>query len=251
MTRSARSLDRVLCRCGVFTVLALCTYSAAAQTPFQDIHDPQAANPRSSTGLTPQTLTLPPSVHLTGKPIAGRWVAVLPLEPGAQVAVLPVKDGDRQVVLEGSHAGSSLLCVGGEKAATLCQKVLLRERGSVAVEGPVPGVRVIGQLLMGSAPASGVEVRVLPYPQPSEQLVTVPLYRDEKRLVTTLTTDAEGRFAVPLLAPGGYRLELRSPGAWSGQGAPFKVQDPQKMGQAADAAAPTLDLGALNLAKTR
>src|SRR6185295_7528708 len=121
---------------------------------------------------------------------------------------------------------------------------LFRHGFPAPVDGPVAGVRVTGRLLQGSAPAPGVQVRVLPHPLPGDQLVTVPFARDDKGLVTTVTTDEEGRFVVPLLAPGGYRLELRSPGSWAGQGAPFKVADPRKMGQAAAGSdAPTLYLG--------
>jgi hypothetical protein len=140
-----------------------------------------------------------------------------------------------------------MLCAGGEDGATACQRVILAAgTPSVAVSGPVPGVRVTGRLLSGKSPLPGAWLGIIPDQLNLRRFFAVPLERKDGKLIRTVTCDAQGRFVVPLLAPGDYRLDIHSPGGRVDLSEPFTVPLPEKLrakGEKAPAGPPVLDLG--------
>lgn len=178
---------------------------------------------------------------------AHRWVEATPDAPGSRAMSLPVADGASSVLLPESAPGAVVLCAGGEEGATGCERFVLAEGiRSVSVPGPVPGVRVTGRLLSGKSPLAGAWFGIIPDQLNLRRFFAVPLERKDGKLIRTVTCDAQGRFVVPLLAPGDYRLDIHSPGGRIDLSEPFTVPLPEKL-KAKDKKAPpgppVLDLG--------
>jgi hypothetical protein len=191
--------------------------------------------------------TPPPQLRLAGPAVPGRWVLVTPLAPGQGRRLLSVGDGGTSVSLAGIPSGLAVLCAGGPAAATLCERRLIESNATPGLDGPVPGVRIAGGVRIGRRPAAAARVAFVPYPLALRKPFAVPLYRDGQKLVADVRTDAKGRFAAPLLAPGRYRLDVKLAGGRIVQGEPFQVPDPRRLRRQADppGAVPTLDLGEL------
>jgi hypothetical protein len=117
---------------------------------------------------------------------------------------------------------------------------------SVSAPGPVPGVRVTGRLLSGKSPLAGAWLGIIPDQLKLRRFFALPLERKGEKLIRTVSCDAQGRFVVPLLAPGEYRLDIHSPGGRIDLSEPFTVPPPERLrakGKKAPPGPPVLDLG--------
>jgi Carboxypeptidase regulatory-like domain len=193
------------------------------------------------------TVVQAPHLRLSGQVVPGRWVLITPFSSSQAQKLLSVANGANSLSLAGTRPGLALLCMGGEGAATLCERQMIQEGTAVVLGGPVAGVRVAGRLRMGRRPAAGARIALVPHPLMLRKPFSVPLYRDGQKLVSELRTDELGRFAAPLLAPGQYRLDIRLAGGRILQGEPFQVPERRMLIHKGDspAAVPTFDLGEL------
>jgi hypothetical protein len=201
-----------------------------------------AASPQS--GVSP----IPPPIEVVVHSTAlHRWVEATPDAPGSQAKSLSVAGGASSISLPGLPPGTVVLCAGGDDGATACERVVLAAgTPSIAVAGPVPGVRVTGRLLSSKSPLAGAWFGIIPDQLNLHRFFAVPLERKDGKLIRTVTCDEKGRFAVPLLAPGDYRLDIHSPGGRIDLSEPFTVPPPEKLrakGEKAPAGPPVLDLG--------
>jgi protocatechuate 3,4-dioxygenase beta subunit len=188
-------------------------------------------------------------VQLAGEAARKRWLQVFPLTPHREDRLFLVEDGTRAVALDSVEPGPAMLCAGGMEVATRCERVLVEKEGFLTLAAPVAGVRVTGRLLVGRNPVSGARIAVVPEPLPARRFFSIPLFREGEHLETRVLSDEKGRFTIPLLAPGDYRLDIRSPGGRLDHGEPFTVPDPRKLRTRADPPGPPLfDLGDLGLA---
>ncbi|MEO1088603.1 MAG: carboxypeptidase-like regulatory domain-containing protein, partial [Acidobacteriota bacterium] len=73
------------------------------------------------------------------------------------------------------------------------------------------GFAVIGAYRMDGLPVEGARVSVAPATLESARGFTLPLEADGPTLRRSVDTDADGRFTLPPLQPGTYRLETRLP----------------------------------------
>lgn len=176
----------------------------------------------------------------TGRP---RWVMVSWAQGSHRVFELPA--GARTTTLTGVPAGPAVACSGAEGLATVCQEFQVEPGKTV----PHPGPRLVGRVLRGRRPAAGITVWLRPEPYPVPWPFFFPLERESRhgRLKSEVKTDAQGRFSVPRLAPGTYRLRLASPEGRSEDSKPFSVVALPPSGPAAPTSAaapePTHDLG--------
>lgn len=205
------------------------------------------------TTLSSAAATAPPAgsssirLHLQGK-AAHRWVEVVPAGLGSSPSkVVQAEDGAASVAVPDLAPGAFLLCAGGEGAATDCERVVV-DAGtqSISLRGPVPGVRVTGRFLVGKAPLPGLWFGIVPSHLDLRRSFAVPLERKREQMVRAVHCDDQGRFAVPLLAPGEYFLDIHSPGGRIDRGDPFTVPPPEKLiskGKKAPPGPPVFDLG--------
>lgn len=158
-----------------------------------------------------------------------RWVLALPEAPKFDQRVFSLPEGARSVALDGIPPGLAFVCLGGDNAATVCRRLALEEDRAVQLAGPVAGMRVTGGVAIGTKPAAGAEISVLLHPLPIRKPFLFPLGRREGEgapsFMTQVRSDEHGRFVIPLLAPGDYRLDVRFPGGRSERGEPFSVPD--------------------------
>jgi hypothetical protein len=190
---------------------------------------------------------LGPQAGLPGVGASGRWVLVTPFAPGQRQKVLSLAEGTTSISLAGLGPGLAMICTGGPKAATLCERRLIEAGGAVPVAGPVAGVRITGGVRLGRHPAAGAQIALVPCPLAMRKPFTVPLYREGETLVSSVRADGKGRFAVALLAPGQYRLDVHLAGGRIVQGEPFTVPEPRLLRNRAEppGTVPSLDLGEL------
>lgn len=196
----------------------------------------------------------PPRVELSGPPGRGAWVVVVPQSSRGNPGAWSVPEGQRALALEGIPSGLALVCAGRTGAATVCQRLVLASGQALSIAPPAPGVRVIGRLLAGRRPITGAKIAVTLHPLSFRRAFAVPLTREgERRFTTMMTTDSDGRFDFPQLAPASYRLILQLPGGRQSEGEPFQVPLPEILRRSQKAppdASPTdppvLDLGVLS-----
>lgn len=162
-------------------------------------------------------------LELGGESARPRWVLVSWAQDRQKI--FDVAAGSRGTVLTGVAEGGAVVCAGGAGLATVCQDLWIASGKTVAHPGPTAGTRVVGRVLRGRRPAAGATVWVRPEPYPVPWLFFFPLEREgpRGRLKHEARTDAQGSFAVPLLAPGTYRLRVALPEGRFEDGKPFTV----------------------------
>lgn len=186
---------------------------------------------------------------LAGAP-AEAWVEVTPLRPGPEASVLAVEEKATRRELAVEAAGLALVCAGGWEVGVRCEQVWL-EPGSGLEMALGPGVPVAGRVLVGNRPARGARVSLLPVHLRSRRRLSLPLGRRGTEIVREVATDEAGRFSLPPLSPGEYRLEVRTAGGRLHHGEPFAVPAlaalKGKAPEGKTAAPPRLDLGEIVL----
>ncbi|MEO1366326.1 MAG: carboxypeptidase-like regulatory domain-containing protein [Acidobacteriota bacterium] len=130
--------------------------------------------------------------------------------------------------------GPAAVCTGAPGLAVGCRRVFLHRPGPAISRGPAvdaltveldlgPGFAVVGAYRMDGLPVEGARVSVAPATLESARAFTLPLEVDGPRLRRSVDTDADGRFALPPLRPGTYRLETRLPTGAIHRPEPFEL----------------------------
>lgn len=151
----------------------------------------------------------------------------------------------------------AMLCRGARGFAIACQR---HHGGRETVLGPTPedelaselelvrGLRIEGRYLLGDLPAVATRVAVVPANLDAERPFTVPLAWTEDGFEREVTSDEEGRFAIPELAPGEYFLEAVLATGQVHRSEPFTLQE-LSFAQQAAAETPVFDLGNIEVAE--
>jgi hypothetical protein len=190
------------------------------------------------------------------------WLEVIPLSqrPGVRsrqgryalpaLHEIPVAPDASADLWPDFHPGLHLVCAGGQHRALDCSQQWLDPDATAPADlVPVPtvGRAVTGRVTVDDEPVADTSVALVP-----ETLRTV------RRFVLPLTlppgaptperevrTDDDGRFELPPLAPGRYRLVLALPNGRRDQGTVFEVGPPRRERDGTIAA---VDLGGLDFA---
>jgi hypothetical protein len=199
-----------------------------------------------------------------GPPAAGSaWLEVTPLSPRPGLrsrqdpyspSVLhrpgPAADPGAlllQVALR--DPGLALVCTGGQRRPLDCRQLWLDpetlRKEDLATWGR-SGRPVTGRVTLEGVAVAGASVALVPADLRTTRLLTLPLALPEeaREPIREVTTDVDGRFTLPALAPGAYRLLLALPGGRTDQSTTFLVAEPSRPGS--QGTGPPLDLGAID-----
>lgn len=182
------------------------------------------------------------------------WLEVTPLSPRSDVRsrkspyapALFFRSDSPAPRFSEIDAGLALVCSGGDRRPLDCEQVWLDpETTRIEELLPVgatehPGRPVVGRITAEDAAVSGATVALVPADFRTTRLVTLPLVlpAGAQEPVRQITTDADGRFRLPALDSGDYRLLLTLPGGRIDRSTTFTVA-----GSRVDA---ILDLGTLD-----
>jgi hypothetical protein len=175
-----------------FCFLLLAGVLTAARTT-SAATEPVALSIRVATKSDAPWVTLGPAVNGTG-----------PLRP-----VLLNESGTFRTTVD--RAVPLLVCAGAQGAATQCRTVI-PDREALIDLAIDAGRAVTGRCFIGREPARGGRVFVSLSAVESRQPAVLPLLREHESFVTSVATDAAGRFRVAHLAPGDYTFELHARG---------------------------------------
>lgn len=140
------------------------------------------------------------------------WVEVTPLDGQGRGRLLDATAGEALSLPSELQERPVMICSGGEGWGVHCLQVVVEDDRSLVPE-PRQGVRVSGRVLVGREPAVGARVAVAPARLSARRPFLLPLFRDRQgALRRHVMAGAEGRFEIPELAPGEYRLEISLPG---------------------------------------
>lgn len=181
------------------------------------------------------------------EPAADRsaWIEVTPLTPGPDVRsrrgayAPPVlhrlgAQTDTASLVAGLGEGLALVCTGGDRLAVECAQAWI-DPETVRAEDLLPsatedasglrGRAVTGQVALEGVGVAGASVSLVLAELRSTRHVTLPLALPEgaREPVREVVTGAEGRFHLPALAPGEYRLLLTLPGGRMDRNTTFTV----------------------------
>lgn len=193
----------------------------------------------------------PARVRLDEPALPRAWVQVIPLTAGK--AKIFERFSGATLDLPGVPPGPALLCRGAEERATRCEKVALEPGRAVPFAAPPAGVQATGRILFARQPVPGAKVAVLIEIPGFFRNFVLPLAHDGKGLVRFVETAEDGRFLLPRLAPGEYRLQVLAPGGRVAQLGPVQVRDPARLHAriqeppAGTPSPPLVDLGDLTL----
>lgn len=189
----------------------------------------------------------PPVLGLSGGRVDRPWIEVTPITANAPAKVFTPEESAGSVVLAGIQPGLALVCAGGEKTAVRCAELIIAPGVEASFARAAAGVRATGTISIGRAPAAGATVAVVLHPFAARRPFTLPLKREKAGgLLRQIRCDRRGRFTLPLLAPGTYRLEVRTTEGRADHGRPFTIPQPAALRKAGgDPSRPPLyDLGA-------
>lgn len=152
--------------------------------------------------------------------------------------------------------GLTLVCTGGEDRPVDCRQLWLDPEAPDGLElRPRPGRPVTGRVTLEGVGMGGASVALVPADFKTTRLLTLPLILPEgaEEPVREVETDQDGRFTLPALAPGDYRLLLELPGGRRDHETTFTVTPPRRTGSNAGTRTPAtvepldvLDLGDLD-----
>lgn len=168
----------------------------------------------------------PPGVE---HPVRSEWAELVPLRPGSAARLLrsgPATDVPPEIEL----TEPSVLCSGGAGLRVECA-VHLTPGLVPAAPSAEDGVILQGRLLLGEIPAAGASVSVLLDGLRANVPHRVPLGLEDKarQPAREVVADRDGRFELPPLAPGSYRLEIEWPGGAVTHTEPIEVPQPKRL----------------------
>jgi hypothetical protein len=150
---------------------------------------------------------------LFGASISSRF---MPLAPGAA----------RTTVSVPRNAGAFVLCAGGEGVATACKRRTPDDSAPFAPSLDAGGL-VRGRVVTKGEPIARSRVALVFGQLVSRVPFTAPLEKDGDKLVRTVLTGADGRFVLPHVAVGEYRLEVVLPTGLLTHSQPIRVEAPR------------------------
>ncbi len=199
--------------------------------------------------------------------LEGGWLELTPIASDSPASLVRLgdrgADDDELRLRPRVPPGAAMMCTGAGGAAVLCEQVYLQ--GEVWVESGEnlevevrfePGLAVRGRYLLDGWPISGARVAVVPAGLETDRAFTVPLSLELSRsrspaVHREVTSDADGRFALPKLAEGEYFLETLLPSGRMHRGEPFALPAPEAVRQqtgAGDDQIVIWDLGEIDVA---
>lgn len=154
----------------------------------------------------------PPAVQVT-------WFEVVPFAAEVDASFWRVKAGAAagEQIWSGEE-GPAVVCNGvldtREPAAAVHCRPRYLQPGDLLQPALTPGVAVTGQLLAEREPVVGAKIRVTLADLEARKPFLLPLHlaEDAAEPGRDVATDAEGRFLLPPLGAGMYRLEVQAPG---------------------------------------
>ena len=185
---------------------------------------------------------------LSGEPPEGAWIELMPLglvgEPGLLSLTAQNPDSAAQPLALPAElpSGATMVCSGAPSVAVGCQRVFLHRqadrRGEVADDLEItvdfaPGLEIVGLYVMDALPVEGARVTLVPAGLEASRAFSVPLQPEEagadgrRAMVREVLTDAEGRFRLPQVREGHYRLETLLPTGRVHRPDPFELPAPQ------------------------
>src|ERR1700741_403746 len=131
------------------------------------------------------------------------WVLAIPLD--SQLAARTY--AAREPVTISGVGTPALVCAGADDRATLCERIAAGDNPQrrYALD---EGRQVTGRWFIGRRPIAGAALRVRLAGGEARRPLMIPLARRAKDLVTAVSTDETGRYAIDHLAPGNYIFEL-------------------------------------------
>lgn len=163
-----------------------------------------------------------PAAPTPDVPQSAPWAEVVPFSPRGEATLLRWSPADRHLELPAVETGAALVCLGGEGVGIECRQLDLSSPAEVQ-PWPVPGVLVEGRVLLGREPLAGAELAVVGSGYRLRRSYVLPLAVEGEEVLRWVETSRDGRFELPQLAPGEYRLEVRRPGGKSEMSEPFTV----------------------------
>lgn len=190
----------------------------------------------------PAAADSPPMAWLEATPLFASEAPAVVVEPAAEASF-----GERDF-----EPGLWLVCAGAEGLGLSCDSVHVEPGGRPAAPVLAPGVEVTGIVRVGRFPAVEAHMALVPAQLRSRRRVTLPLGWEEREreLSREAVTDEKGRFTLPPLSPGDYRLEIRLPGGRLVHPEPFTVPPPEHLlprGRDPRQVQAVLDLGELSM----
>ena len=174
------------------------------------------------------------------------WAEVIPLANPSQSKQLSPTTTESTLVFEQLPEGPALLCAGGEQAALGCEQLNLPAAGTVAWSFQ-EGVAPHGVLLCGKEPCREARVALVPTDLRLMAPFQMPLGRTpEGTFRRQISTDTEGRFSLPPLQAGTYRLDIRLDGGRNVRGEEFEISQPVRKATESEEPA-SLDLGTMEI----
>jgi hypothetical protein len=153
------------------------------------------------------------------------WLEVTPLSPrsdarsrrGSYAPARLFRSVSPMPRLTELDAGLALVCSGGDRRPVDCDQVWLDPEVTgvedllVAGAPEHPGRPVVGRITVGDVAAAGASVALVPSEFRTTRLVTLPLAlpAGAREPVREIAAGADGRFRLPALAPGDYRLVIQ------------------------------------------
>ena len=245
--------------CAVLPFVFLWAAAAEAQVAPEEAAEP-VLDPESGLTRTVGELRLEPMA------LTGGWLELTPLAPNAEGVLIQLPDRQPEEgelrLAPGVPPGAAMLCTGSLGAAVLCEQIFVPGEVWVEPDQAVTvevrfetGLAIVGSYLLDGWPLAGAEVSVVPAGLETARAFTVPLGPSQKSdsdwtMVREVSSDADGRFALPPLAAGEYFLETLLPAGRVHRSDPFLLPSPEAARLEAGAGESTVvwDLGEIDVA---
>lgn len=192
-----------------------------------------------------------PRPHLGRSEQSAYWLEAAPLVPSSDTAsreatyrpnvVERFAAGDDPMPalarLGAGYTGLALACTGGEQRALDCEELWIDDTVDSMELGPVAralrasaGRKVTGRIAQDGTSVTGAAIALMPAELHTTRLLTLPLTLPEgdSQPIREVSTDTEGRFTLPALAPGDYRLLVKLPTGRMDHGTTFEVTRPRR-----------------------
>lgn len=176
------------------------------------------------------------------------WIEVVSLDRTQEPAtMLPIASDGRSAPVPGTLAGWAVVCFGGDPGGISCAKRRLTG-GERLARPAAPARAVVGRVVSGREGVPGAKVALFLAELEARRPHLVPLGRaapPPRRLIHELDTATDGRFALPPLVAGDYRLEVTAPWGQRTSSSPFVVEVRPERGR--QASPRPLDIGDVTL----